>query len=311
MRTSTHPPPGEDGWQPVKRRSSSSPRSPTPPNPTLDLFPSTILSQAPTPLRIIAYDRHTGQPTTNPDPHHGKVAAKLRTTGYMVIATQPMLQVLPPFNHTPSVDASKGVVLNSRNVAFACLPASSTATQANYEIILKCNVLKGSPKGDALPIFTVLHTAQSRFDKGIWQHATCHEVYTDKGGSTVHTYTMVTKEPRELNSIAEGLPPTQFAVQCGRVKMIAHVSLPKPQYTQAQPPAFQDLAPLPSLELERPVPHIVRRTPTSKSSYAHIVDKPNPLSDGNVPKGSEGPPCLLYTSPSPRDRTRSRMPSSA
>ena len=24
-----------------------------------------------------------------------------------------------------------------------------------------------------------------------------------------------------------------------------------------------------------------------------------------------GPPCLLYTSPSPRDRTRSRMPSSA
>ena len=33
-----------------------------------------------------------------------------------------------------------------------------------------------------------------------------------------------------------------------------------------------------------------------------------------LPKGSphrENPACLLYTSPSPRDRTRSRMPSSA
>ena len=28
-------------------------------------------------------------------------------------------------------------------------------------------------------------------------------------------------------------------------------------------------------------------------------------------KGKELDPCLLYTSPSPRDRTRSRMPSSA
>ena len=28
-------------------------------------------------------------------------------------------------------------------------------------------------------------------------------------------------------------------------------------------------------------------------------------------KYAEGYPCLLYTSPSPRDRTRSRMPSSA
>ena len=29
------------------------------------------------------------------------------------------------------------------------------------------------------------------------------------------------------------------------------------------------------------------------------------------PGGTANPPCLLYTSPSPRDRTRSRMPSSA
>ena len=30
-----------------------------------------------------------------------------------------------------------------------------------------------------------------------------------------------------------------------------------------------------------------------------------------VPQGGQGITCLLYTSPSPRDRTRSRMPSSA
>ena len=36
------------------------------------------------------------------------------------------------------------------------------------------------------------------------------------------------------------------------------------------------------------------------------------VSFSKVPGGSEGGPiCLLYTSPSPRDRTRSRMPSSA
>ena len=35
----------------------------------------------------------------------------------------------------------------------------------------------------------------------------------------------------------------------------------------------------------------------------------NNISDGFFKTGSVG--CLLYTSPSPRDRTRSRMPSSA
>ena len=32
---------------------------------------------------------------------------------------------------------------------------------------------------------------------------------------------------------------------------------------------------------------------------------------GNIPNEREAWNCLLYTSPSPRDRTRSRMPSSA
>ena len=45
----------------------------------------------------------------------------------------------------------------------------------------------------------------------------------------------------------------------------------------------------------------------AKQGYKSIIN--------NRPDGEEGPEqpsnCLLYTSPSPRDRTRSRMPSSA
>ena len=37
----------------------------------------------------------------------------------------------------------------------------------------------------------------------------------------------------------------------------------------------------------------------------------NGIECGRPPEGPEPHPCLLYTSPSPRDRTRSRMPSSA
>ena len=44
-------------------------------------------------------------------------------------------------------------------------------------------------------------------------------------------------------------------------------------------------------------------------NFAITGERPN----GNQYKiySAEGVPCLLYTSPSPRDRTRSRMPSSA
>ena len=35
------------------------------------------------------------------------------------------------------------------------------------------------------------------------------------------------------------------------------------------------------------------------------------LSNPNIPGSRDAKSCLLYTSPSPRDRTRSRMPSSA
>ena len=43
-------------------------------------------------------------------------------------------------------------------------------------------------------------------------------------------------------------------------------------------------------------------------SYSKLTDKP--FSAAQLKKRVYGP-CLLYTSPSPRDRTRSRMPSSA
>ena len=43
------------------------------------------------------------------------------------------------------------------------------------------------------------------------------------------------------------------------------------------------------------------------------IPAPEPALDAKVPEDSDmrGQFCLLYTSPSPRDRTRSRMPSSA
>ena len=46
----------------------------------------------------------------------------------------------------------------------------------------------------------------------------------------------------------------------------------------------------------------------------HMLDWLNEFNDGFNKKRGENPEykfCLLYTSPSPRDRTRSRMPSSA
>ena len=57
-----------------------------------------------------------------------------------------------------------------------------------------------------------------------------------------------------------------------------------------------------------------RTTGCGKATILYIASK-NIKVDGELKffdsKGSSGMTCLLYTSPSPRDRTRSRMPSSA
>ena len=50
--------------------------------------------------------------------------------------------------------------------------------------------------------------------------------------------------------------------------------------------------------------------PCLQDNYSYlIIDESN--KSACVVDPSESEPCLLYTSPSPRDRTRSRMPSSA
>ena len=49
-------------------------------------------------------------------------------------------------------------------------------------------------------------------------------------------------------------------------------------------------------------------------TIAHLVELELPTIEGESVSGyytDYGAPCLLYTSPSPRDHTRSRMPSSA
>ena len=46
-------------------------------------------------------------------------------------------------------------------------------------------------------------------------------------------------------------------------------------------------------------------------NYRHFMDFPDVLYSRTKRRQSFTHPCLLYTSPSPRDRTRSRMPSSA
>ena len=47
------------------------------------------------------------------------------------------------------------------------------------------------------------------------------------------------------------------------------------------------------------------------SIHSEVIELENPIKDDTIKKYIAIRPCLLYTSPSPRDRTRSRMPSSA
>ena len=52
-----------------------------------------------------------------------------------------------------------------------------------------------------------------------------------------------------------------------------------------------------------------KEAPPAPAPVADALPNPQVLLLGEVPDNAQG--CLLYTSPSPRDRTRSRMPSSA
>ena len=50
---------------------------------------------------------------------------------------------------------------------------------------------------------------------------------------------------------------------------------------------------------------------TGDSQSGGIISNVDEESDSDVDEEGDSDICLLYTSPSPRDRTRSRMPSSA
>ena len=53
----------------------------------------------------------------------------------------------------------------------------------------------------------------------------------------------------------------------------------------------------------------MKKNPTLIKNMPHVKLNEIPPLKGPDPQGIKA--CLLYTSPSPRDRTRSRMPSSA
>ena len=68
-----------------------------------------------------------------------------------------------------------------------------------------------------------------------------------------------------------------------------------------QPKSFKFTA-----ENEREIKRIIAKYPKGRQASAVM-----PLLDLAQRQHDNWIPCLLYTSPSPRDRTRSRMPSSA
>ena len=61
----------------------------------------------------------------------------------------------------------------------------------------------------------------------------------------------------------------------------------------------------------RTLPGKVAETPEEAEAIAKTIDCTKYVVKAQIHAGGRGKGCLLYTSPSPRDRTRSRMPSSA
>ena len=63
------------------------------------------------------------------------------------------------------------------------------------------------------------------------------------------------------------------------------------------------------IHLERPVFNTVKEAKDNTGANATMIYVPAKFAGAAIIEAIEA--CLLYTSPSPRDRTRSRMPSSA
>ena len=66
-----------------------------------------------------------------------------------------------------------------------------------------------------------------------------------------------------------------------------------------------------SKELSRRTGSYGQATLSDRQQYALALARSGDLLPRNYWDSAKPAPCLLYTSPSPRDRTRSRMPSSA
>mgnify|MGYP003380046237 CR=1 FL=1 len=89
-----------------------------------------------------------------------------------------------------------------------------------------------------------------------------------------------------------------------------------PEYCETRKRAgnFLNLCKAPSLACEVTLQPLARYDLDAAILFSDILTVPDAMGLGLYFEDGEGPrfeSCLLYTSPSPRDRTRSRMPSSA
>ena len=141
------------------------------------------------------------------------------------------------------------------------------------------------------------------------------------------SFETVTKQPAQINTLKAPLK-SRFDVPLGQ------------QNQNTTQPAFESTLPPPSQlavdasepvntksHFQGPLDSSVNQVPDFSAIAAEFKNTPIELPPfGSMPRHSNGQPthnfsgigegtinqnCLLYTSPSPRDRTRSRMPSSA
>eukprot|EP00656_Telonema_subtile_P010719 TRINITY_DN15204_c0_g1_i1.p1 TRINITY_DN15204_c0_g1~~TRINITY_DN15204_c0_g1_i1.p1 ORF type:complete len:114 (-),score=13.48 TRINITY_DN15204_c0_g1_i1:37-378(-) len=89
-----------------------------------------------------------------------------------------------------------------------------------------------------------------------------------------------------------------------------------PDQTFADPPnvpttTSASLVPLPPPPSSQAIIQGVSTAPLEQGAQSVVVVTTSRVRSPLQPPSTKDAPCLLYTSPSPRDRTRSRMPSSA